>query len=116
MCTAPSGVIACTGTLSTPEDIFTETFTLATSAAITVQSYGFGGGTNADGTMIAPGGFDSMVGLFSGTATAATILESAANPIASADNFGLYSPACPPADAILVGTVRAVCGDNTLSA
>jgi hypothetical protein len=115
-CATPSGAISCTGTLSTPEDIFTETFTLPASTTITVQTYGFGGGTNANGMTISPGGFDSMVALFSGTATAATILESAGNPVASADNFGLYSPGCPPAGTITVGTVTGVCGDNMLSA
>jgi hypothetical protein len=115
-CTTPTGAISCTGTLSTPEDIFTEIFTLATSATITVQTYGFGGGTNADHMTITAGGFDSMVALFSGMPTAATILQSSGNPIASADNFLLYSPGCPPAGTVTVGTVTGVCGDNTLSA
>lgn len=108
--------ISCTGTLGTPEDAFAVTFVLPTAATITVQTYGFGGGTNVAGTTILPGGFDSMVALFSGTATAATILESFGNPIASADSFGLYSPGCPPAGTVTVGTVTGVCGDNTLSA
>jgi hypothetical protein len=108
--------ISCTGTLGTAENIFTETFILPASATITVQTYGFGGGTNIAATAIAAGGFDSMVALFSGSATAATILESSGNPIASADNFGLYNPGCPPAGTVTVGSVPGVCGDNTLSA
>jgi hypothetical protein len=115
-CTTPTGAISCTGTLGTPEDTFLETFTLASSSAITVQTYGFGGGTNAAGSTISSGGFDSLVALFSGTATSATILESGGNPIASADNLTLYSAGCPPAGLITVGSVAGVCGDNTLPA
>jgi hypothetical protein len=81
-----------------------------------VQTYGFGGATNAAGTAISPGGFDSLVALFSGARTAATILERGGNPLASADNLSLYSSGCPPAGAIAVGSVSGVCGDNRLSA
>jgi len=116
VCTTPTGAISCTGTLSTPEDVFTETFALSALSAITVQTYGFGGGTNAAGTPIPAGGFDSLVALFSGSATAATILtDISGNTISSADNELLYSQGCPPAGEITVGTVPGVCGDNTLS-
>jgi len=116
-CTTLAGAISCTGTLNTPEDVFLETFTLAGSSSIAVQTYGFGGGLNAAGTVIPAGGFDSLVALFSGPATAATVLtDGGGNPIASADNSLLYSQGCPPAGKVTVGTVLAVCGDNTLTA
>jgi len=116
-CTTPSGAISCTGIAETPEDVLLESFTLAAGATITVQTYGFGGGTNAAGDSISPGGFDSLVALFSGTPTAATILtDGGGNPIASADNLSIYSPGCPPAGLVTVGTVTGVCGDNTLAA
>ena len=38
------------------------TVTLSTTGAITLQTYGFGGGVNAAGTTIAAGGFDPFVG------------------------------------------------------
>jgi hypothetical protein len=109
--------ISCTGTLSTPEDVFLETFTLAGSSTITVQTYGFGGGINAAGTAISPGGFDPLIALFSGLATNASILtDGGGNPIASADTlFGLFSPGCPPAGTVTVGTVTGNCGDNRLT-
>jgi hypothetical protein len=116
-CATLAEAISCTGTLDTPEDVFLETFTLAGSSSITVQTYGFGGGTNAAGTVIPAGGFDSLVALFSGLQTAATVLtDGVGNPIASADNSLLYSQGCPPAGEVTVGTVPGVCGDNTLTA
>jgi len=40
-----------TGTLSTPEDVFETTFTLTSADTVTFQTWGFGGGTNAAGTV-----------------------------------------------------------------
>ena len=73
-CTTPAGAISCTGTLSIPEHVFLETFSLAGSSTITVQTYGFGGGTNKAGTVIPSGGFDPLVALFSGPANTASNL------------------------------------------
>jgi hypothetical protein len=50
--------------LASPEDTFDVTLTLASSPDVTLQTYGFGGGT-----LIAPGGTDPFVGLFLGTGT-----------------------------------------------
>jgi hypothetical protein len=86
-------------------------------ATVTVQTYGFGGGTNAAGQSISPGGFDTLVPLFSGTPSTASILtDGGGNPIASADNSTLFSPGCPPAWMVTVGSVTGVCGDNKLTA
>lgn len=115
-CVTTAGAISCAGIMDSPEDVFTRTFALSSASTLTIQTYGFGGGTNAGGITFAAGGFDSLVALFSGTATAATVLESFGNPIASADNLSLFSSGCPPAGLLTVGTVSGVCGDNTLSA
>ena len=118
ICTTRSGAISCTGTFGASEDAFVETFTLASATDITVQTYGFGGGTNAAGTAISAGGFDPLVVLFSGVATDATVLlDGGGNPIASADTlFGLFSPGCSPAGTVTVGSVPGNCGDDRLSA
>jgi len=114
-CTPLGAVTSCTGTLGTPEDVFTETFT-PTAASVTIQTFGFGGGTNAAGQLIPSGGFDSLVALFSGPATSATVLtDGIGNPIASADNLTLFSPGCPPAGTVLLDATP-TCGDNTLVA
>ncbi len=116
-CSSPSGAISCTGSLSSAEDEATIQFTLAGSDTITVQTYGFGGGINAAGTTIFAGGFDSMVALFSGTSTDATLLwDTSSNPLATADTLSQYYLGCPPAGLVTVGSVAGVCGDNTLSA
>ena len=114
-CTTPAAAISCTGTLDTPEDVFLETFTLAGNNTIRVQTYGFGGGTNAGGATIPAGGFDSLVALFSGPANNASILlDSSTNPIVSGDTLGQFTPGCPPAGTVTVGNVPGNCGDNQL--
>ena len=65
-------ILSETGTLSSPEDTFVMALNLATAADVTLQTYGFGGGTNGAGTIIPSGGFDPFVGLFSGTGATST--------------------------------------------
>lgn len=60
------------------------------------QTYGYGGGTNVAGQLIAPGGFDPYLSLFLGTGNAATFLAS--------NDDGV----CPP------GTPAPACADSTL--
>lgn len=104
-----------TGVFGATEDVFLETFTLAASTAVTVQTYGFGGGTNAARTVIPPGGFDSLVALFSGSPTSASILMSGGNPISSSPATTQFFPGCPPAGTAPVVS-ESICGDNQLPA
>ncbi len=53
------------GTLTSPTDVVEETFTLSSPAAIGLQTWGFGGGANAAGNAIAPGGTDPFLAIFS---------------------------------------------------
>src|SRR5215471_15185748 len=78
-CTTTAAGVSATGSFTTSEDVFLETFTLAGTTPVTVQTYGFGGGTNAAGQTIPSGGFDSLVALFSGAPTTASILISGGN-------------------------------------
>jgi hypothetical protein len=113
--TTGSGATSCTGTIDTPEDIFLKSFTVpgGSSVAITVQTFGFGGGTNAASTVISAGGFDSLVALFSSPPEA--ILTAGGNPIASVPGSTQFFPGCPPAGTVLIGG-SAICGDNKLTA
>jgi MYXO-CTERM domain-containing protein len=109
-----------TGTLSTPADVFETTFTLTASDTITIQTWGFGGGTNAGGQVIAAGGFDPMIALFSGTGPSATMLtDGLGNPLADADNLGnapwSYVGNCPPAGTVAIGANND-CGDDFMQA
>jgi hypothetical protein len=95
------------GTLANPNDTFEVTLTLASASDVTLQTYGFGGGTNQAGTLIAPGGTDPFVGLFSGTGDAAAFINGTSLDLTN------YTPGCPPA-----GTVSnfgdTTCGDVTM--
>src|SRR5262249_23026907 len=113
--TTVSGATSCTGSLDTPEDTFLEPFTVSGigSQAITIQTFGFGGGTNAVGNVISAGGFDSLVALFS--APPETILtDGIGNPIASIPGSTQFFSGCPPAGTVLIGGT-ATCGDNKLT-
>jgi hypothetical protein len=100
--------ISYTGTLTNPEDTVLINLTLVSDGSVTLQTYGFGGGTNAAGTVIASGGFDPFVGLFSGTDSSAVFINGTSDILTS------YSPGCPPAGTIAIGSVPSQCGDVNL--
>ncbi len=97
------------GTLSSPEDFFSTTLALTTDTDVTLQTYGFGGGTNQAGTLIAPGGTDPFVGLFLGTGDGATFINGTSLDLT---NYSLFA-GCPPAGSVsnFGGTT---CGDVTM--
>jgi hypothetical protein len=67
---ASAGTISYTGTLSDPNAVYLNTFTVVATADITLQSYGYGGtasapgGTNAAASVIGSGGFDPVLAVF----------------------------------------------------
>jgi hypothetical protein len=73
-----------------------------------LQTYGFGGGTNAAGSGIPAGGFDPFVGLFLGTGPSAFFING------TSDILTNDSPGCPPAGTLAIGSVAGQCGDVTL--
>jgi hypothetical protein len=106
---AESGVCAAdtvsqTGTLASPEDTVLIPIVLTSAGDVTLQTYGFGGGVNAAGTLIAPGGFDPFVGLFQGTGDGAVFVDG------TSDILTNYTPGCPPAGTVTLGG-SATCGD-----
>jgi len=78
------------------------------AGSVTLQTYGFGGGTNAAGTAIPSGGFDPFVGLFSGTGSPAVFING------DSDVTTNYTPGCPPAGLVTIGSVPGQCGDVNL--
>jgi hypothetical protein len=96
--------ISLTGSLdpNNPDDVFLYSFTLASASSFNIQSYGYGGssnapgGTNAAGTVIPAGGFDTYFSVFFGLGPGATFLAS--------NDDGL----CPP------GAANPACLDSTL--
>jgi hypothetical protein len=111
--------ISYTGTLTSSTDVVEDTFTLTSPATIGLQTWSFGGGTNAAGNLILPGGTDPFLGIFSGTGASATILtDSAGNPYGTSLDLSNYgSPdflGCPPAGAPVIGG-SPQCGDITIT-
>lgn len=102
------------GTLASP----TATYSLVLavggigSQSVVVQTWGFGGGKNAAGAMIAPGGFDELVALYSGTGPGALLVNGTAD---NQSNYGSYV-GCPPAGTVAFSNGDAVCGDVRLTA
>jgi hypothetical protein len=98
------------GTLTSPEDFFSVTVTVPSDTDLTLQTYGFGGGTNQAGTLILPGGTDPFVGLFFGTGAGATFINGTSLDLT---NYGSFA-GCPPANSVsnFGGTT---CGDVTMS-
>ena len=109
-----------TGTLPSSTAVVEKTFTLSSPATIGLQTWGFGGGTNAAGTLILPGGTDPFLAIFSGTGGGATILtDGAGNPFGTSLDLSNYdNPSflgCPPAGTLAIGVGSPQCGDITMT-
>lgn len=106
-----------TGTLGSPDnasgtfdssDSFILSLSLSAVSNVTLQTYGFGGGVNAAGATIAPGGTDPFVGLFSGTGNGAVFINGTSLDLTN------YTSGCPPANTVS-DFGDTTCGDVTLS-
>jgi len=105
-----------TGTLTSPESTFETTITLTGTSNVELQTFGFGGGTNAQGTVIAPGGTDPFLAIFVGTGDGATILmDGSGNAFGTSLDLSNYASfaGCPPAGS--VNFVGPTCGDITMA-
>ena len=107
------------GTLSSSTDVVEKTFTLSSAATIGLQTWGFGGGTNAAGTVISPGGTDPFLAIFFGTGGSATILtDGMGNPYGTSLDLSNYGNpnflGCPPAGAPVIGG-SPQCGDISMT-
>jgi hypothetical protein len=69
-------------------------FTLSIAANVDIQTWGYGGGANAQGAVIAAGGFAPYVSLFQGSGNGATFLSSNAGGLCPPGN---PIPACEDA-------------------
>jgi hypothetical protein len=107
-----------TGTLATPTTPTEFTLTLTGTENVTLQTFGFGGGTNAAGTVISAGGTDPFLAIFKGTGNGATILtDGASNPFGTSldlSNYGSPFLGCPPANQPIFGG-SPQCGDITMT-
>lgn len=108
---APAATLSYTGSLDSPEDYFLTTVTLHSTDNLILQTWGFGGGINGNGTPIPAGGFDPLVAVFSGAGPSATIVDGSSDILS---NYGSYT-GCPPAGTVTIGSSIGNCGDLTMS-
>ena len=112
-----AGYVSYTGTLSNSTDVFETTLTLSSPATIGLQTWGFGGGTNAAGQVIPAGGTDPFLAIFSGTGSSAAIMtDGSGDPYGTSlvlSNYGDFQ-GCPPAGAPVIGG-SPQCGDITMT-
>lgn len=81
---ASANTLSFTGNLdpNNPNDVFLAPFNLAVTSSLLVQTWSYGGtsdapgGTNAVGMVIPAGGFDTYLSLFQGSGSSATFLAS----------------------------------------
>lgn len=107
--------ISLSGTLASPEDVVTTAFTLSSASDVTIQTLGFGGGTNLEGTAIPAGGIDPLIAVFSGLgSTAAILTDTTGAAIFSADTFPGFEGSCPPGRTDVIGGTPQ-CGDARLT-
>ena len=108
---ACADTVSYTGNLTSPEDSSSGliTVTLTVAGTLGLQTYGFGGGTNAAGNVIPAGGFDPFVGVFAGTGDSAVFINGTSDVLT---NFGSFM-GCPPAGEVDIGGL--VCGDVNMS-
>ena len=59
-----AGSLSFTGNFDNDETRFYTTFDVTTSSTVDLTSFGYAGGVNGEGTLIADGGFDSQLFLF----------------------------------------------------
>ncbi|MEO0869671.1 MAG: DVUA0089 family protein, partial [Cyanobacteria bacterium J06642_11] len=65
--TAAAADLSFRGTFTQDNDVHLFDFNVADTSTVTLRTYSYGGGTQADGTFITAGGFDPTLSLFDGT-------------------------------------------------
>ncbi len=109
---ASADTVSYTGTLTSFDSTAEFAINLASSGTVILQTYGFGGGTNAAGTAIPPGGTDPFLAIFSGTGDSAQILTGPNKTFGTSLDLTNYNDfnGCPPAGTPSIGGFP-VCGD-----
>ena len=105
-----------TGTLANSESVFQTTVKITAGDGIVLQSFGFGGGTNASGTAISAGGTAPEVVVFD--TTGGIVTDGMGNPYGTSIALGNYPTfmGCTLGEAaapVIGGTPQ--CGDVTMT-
>jgi hypothetical protein len=78
------------GTLSTDDQVQLFNFTTDAASSITLRSYSYAGGTQADGTVIPAGGFDPILTLFDGSGNMVGYYDDGPGPVPADPTTGRY--------------------------
>jgi hypothetical protein len=105
-----------TGTLANSDSVFQTTVKIGPGDDVVLQSFGFGGGTNASGTVITAGGTAPEVAVFD--TTGGIVTDGTGNPYGTSIALGNYPTfmGCSLAEAaapVIGGTPQ--CGDVAMS-
>jgi hypothetical protein len=100
--------VSYTGALNSPEDTWETDVTLSGAGTLTLQTFGFGGGTNGAGSVIPSGGFDPLVGRFD---SSGDLIQGTSDVLSNYTSF----TGCPPVGLVTIGSVPRNCGDITMS-
>jgi len=95
--TTTAAAVSFTGTFQQDDNVRLFGFTLAAPATVGVETWSYGGGTDAQGQVIARGGFETVVSLFSGSGVFIDVS---------------LTGSCPPQN---VDPTTGLCGDSFLS-
>jgi len=74
-----------TGTFSADDDVRLFNFTADGISTVELRTYGYGGGTQADGNVVQAGGFDPMLTLFNGAGDFIGIFDDGSVPAVNPD-------------------------------
>lgn len=108
---ASASTFSLTGTLEAPQDDVILVLDLPFNGGFTLQTFGFGGGTNLATDLISPGGFDPFVGVFEGTGVNATFIDGTSDILS---NYTSEPNACGSAGTVNVPGYGPQCGDVSL--
>ena len=72
---AQAAVISRQGSLSDPDQVLLFELSIGSASTLNIQGFGYGGGINGAGSVVGSGGFDTIVALFYGLGSSATLIE-----------------------------------------
>lgn len=85
-----AGTVSYLGSFTTANDVFLQSVVISEGSIVTVQTLSYGGGTNAAGTVILPGGFDPIVTMFDSTGQFLDENDDGTCPPATEDNGNCF--------------------------
>ena len=95
------------GTLNGDADVMLFTFTIGATSDVVLRSYSYAGGTQADGTVVAAGGFDPIVALWDAAGMLIQEYDDGPEPVPADPATGATYDAHLVLNALLPGTYTA---------